>query len=117
MRYVKVARLADVPEDRALRVDLEGRPVALVRVGERIHAVDDTCTHEKASLSDGWVEDTEIECPHHGACFDVVTGEAVTLPATEPLRTHDVRIVGEDVLVMAVEEEKETRDVQRAASD
>ena len=84
--------------------------VQLVEVGERrlclartedgeLGAVDDTCTHEDESLSEGWVEGDCIECPAHNSLFDLRTGEAATLPATEPVATYPVRTDGDDVVI------------------
>lgn len=62
-------------------------------------AVDDTCTHEDESLSEGWVEGDCIECPAHNSIFDLRTGEAKTLPATEPVATYRVRLEGDDAVI------------------
>lgn len=82
----------EVPEGRGLRVELDGRVIGLFRWEGRVYAIDDTCTHEEASLSDGWVEDGCAVCPRHGARFDLASGRAVTLPAVLPVRTYPVRV-------------------------
>lgn len=56
------------------------------------YALDDTCTHETASLAEGWVEGTEVECPIHSATFCLLTGKALCLPATRAVRTHRVEV-------------------------
>jgi 3-phenylpropionate/trans-cinnamate dioxygenase ferredoxin subunit len=72
---------------RPVRVLVAGRPVLVVRDEEgAIRAVDDTCTHAEISLTDGFVEGRTVECWAHGAHFDLATGAALTLPASEPLR-------------------------------
>ena len=76
-------------EMRALRVG--DREVLLVHLGDAFYAVDDTCTHGSCSLGDGWLEDGVVECPCHGATFDVRTGAVLTLPATKSLRVYPVR--------------------------
>ncbi|MBI5059647.1 non-heme iron oxygenase ferredoxin subunit [candidate division KSB1 bacterium] len=58
------------------------------------------CTHEDESLADGWLEGCHVECPRHGAMFDLATGEALSLPATEPLQTFAVEVRGDEVLVL-----------------
>ena len=68
------------------------RAVLVVRLDDGYHAVDDTCTHERCSLGEGWLEDGIVECPCHGATFDARTGTALTLPATKPLRVYPVRV-------------------------
>lgn len=97
--WVRVASAADVPDERGLRVEVGGRPIALWRVDGELYATSDVCTHEETSLSDGdlWAE--VIECPLHGAQFDVRTGEVLSLPAIFPLATYPVKVEGEDVYV------------------
>ena len=96
---VDVAGIADVPLGGALRVEVGNTPICLVNVGGTVHAIHDVCTHALESLSGGWVEDERIECPRHGANFSVVTGEALTPPATKPLPTFRVLVEDERVLV------------------
>ena len=97
---VRVASLGQVPCGGALRVEIDGRAVALVRTEQgELYALDDRCSHEEASLAEGFVEERAIECPRHGALFDLRDGRAMTLPATAPVQTHDVEVRGDDVLV------------------
>lgn len=74
-------------------VEADGTRIALFRVEGEIRAIGDRCSHAEASLSEGDVFDTEVECPRHGATFDLTTGEALTLPATRPVPTFPVRVV------------------------
>lgn len=94
-----VARLDQIPERGGLQVWIEGRPIALFRWEGRVFAVDDTCTHDDASLAEGEVRDGQVICPRHGARFDLASGRAVTLPAVVPVGTYEVRVEGEDVFV------------------
>ena len=74
-------------------VEVGTRRICLARTEEGdVHAVDDTCTHEEESLSEGWLDGSCIECPAHNSIFDLRTGEAVTLPADEPVLTYPVRV-------------------------
>jgi 3-phenylpropionate/trans-cinnamate dioxygenase ferredoxin subunit len=57
-----------------------------------LFAIDDTCTHQDASLSEGWLEDCMIECPLHAACFDLRTGKPTGPPAKRPVRTYPVLV-------------------------
>lgn len=97
--YVEVADLAAVPPETPVRVEVDGTPICLVNVAGTIHAVHDTCTHAMQSLSGGWVDEERLECPRHGAAFSVITGEALTLPATAPLPVFDVAIRDGRILV------------------
>lgn len=66
---------------------------------DNFYALNDECTHETASLADGWIEGTEVECPLHAATFCLKTGAALTLPATVDARTHRVEVVDGQVLL------------------
>ncbi|HEY8282879.1 MAG TPA: non-heme iron oxygenase ferredoxin subunit [Chloroflexota bacterium] len=94
------AEALPVGEMRALRAG--DREVLLARLDDGYHVVDDTCTHERCSLGDGWLEDGVVECPCHGATFDIRTGAALTLPATKPLRVYPVRTTPDGALEIEV---------------
>jgi nitrite reductase/ring-hydroxylating ferredoxin subunit len=98
-RWIKVAEIDDVPEGGTLAVEAAGEPVCLYRLAGRVYATHDVCTHEEASLADGFIEDDCIECPLHQARFHIPTGEVRAAPATEALRVFPVKIDGDDVLV------------------
>ncbi len=93
--------LADLPDGEAHRVDVEGQPIAVVRVGDDVFAIGDTCSHQRISLSEGEVDVTslEIECWKHGSCFSLKTGEPASLPANKPVPVYPVTIDGDDVYV------------------
>ena len=99
MEYYNVAKQNEVLEGKAYAVNLNDQRIALVRLGGELFAFSDTCTHEHASLSEGFLEGFTIECPHHGALFDVRNGKALTLPATHDLRVYPVQIVGDDICI------------------
>jgi nitrite reductase/ring-hydroxylating ferredoxin subunit len=101
MRFVRAGSLRahELAEGTVLRVHLEGEPVAIARVEGEVHAVSDTCTHEEASLAEGFLEGHVIECPRHGACFDLRDGRVLSLPAVKSLRTYPVKIEGDAIWV------------------
>lgn len=84
---------------KPVAIEVDGVAVCLTRVGDEVFAVEDTCTHSEASLSEGEVSGTKIECWLHGAEFDLRTGEALTPPATSALKTFKVEINGNQVVV------------------
>jgi 3-phenylpropionate/trans-cinnamate dioxygenase ferredoxin subunit len=92
----------------AQRFDLDGTPVCVVRIGDRVHAIGDVCTHQDISLSEGEVEaeDCTVECWKHGSAFSLETGEPITLPATKPVPVYAVTIDGGDVRVHVPEGER-----------
>ncbi len=97
--YHVVGETAHLGEGEVKCVVVEGREIALYRIAGEFFATDDTCTHAHGSLSEGYVEGEEIECPLHGARFNIRTGEATCPPATEPLATYEVKVEGEDILI------------------
>lgn len=93
---VLVASASELGDDEALVVPRAltnwSDDIAVFRSEGVFFALDDTCTHERASLAQGWVEDGEVECPKHAARFSLCSGAALCLPATIPARTHLVEV-------------------------
>lgn len=97
---IEVARLDDLVPGEPRRVIAAGVPLLLVREGPSVFAIAPTCTHEKADLDEGLVEDGCIECPRHGARFDLRSGAALTLPATRDLATYPLHVEEGRILVV-----------------
>ena len=91
MAWVEIASLADLPEGRGVKVDVGEHAVALFRIESDVYALADICSHAEASLAEGEIFDGEVECPRHGASFDLKTGEAITLPATLPVMSYETK--------------------------
>lgn len=86
------ARLDDLADPGRLVVEVADRTLVLVRVGADVFALDDVCTHDGGTLSDGPLEGTDLVCPRHGAKFDIRTGKPRAMPATRATVVHEVRI-------------------------
>src|SRR3954468_13555859 len=99
MAWQKVARADALGDGDVLGVEVEGKPIALYRIGEAIYATDGMCTHAAGLLAAGWMEDGAIECPLHQARLDIRTGKALCEPGTEDLRTYPIRVEGTDGLI------------------
>ena len=99
--YVAVARLTELDPTVPHAVALpDGRRLCLVRDGAAVYAVDDQCTHRDFALSGGdVVSPCVLECPWHGARYDVRSGAPLGGPGLDPLGTHAVHIDGERVLI------------------
>ena len=97
--FVKACAVADVTDGGALRVMIDGNPVAIVRSDGEVYAIQDVCSHANVPLSEGEIEDQTIECWLHGSRFDLVTGRPTGLPATVPVPVYPVKIDGDDILV------------------
>jgi 3-phenylpropionate/trans-cinnamate dioxygenase ferredoxin subunit len=96
--WTRVCSLAEVDPGEARTLDVDP-PVAVWNVDGDLFATDDTCTHEKYSLADGYIDGCQVECALHWAKFDVRTGEALSLPASVGLRTYPVKIEADEVFV------------------
>ena len=99
MAFVRACSLSEVSDGAALRVEVDGLDVAIVRNGEDVYAIEDECSHAAVALSEGDVEGCEIECWMHGSRFDLRTGKPLGPPATEPVPVFPVKITGDDVLI------------------
>lgn len=97
----RVGALDELGDGEARRVELDGRAICVVRVGEKVYALGDTCSHADYSLAEGevWADECGIECPKHGSLFSLETGEPETLPATQPVPVYAVSIEGGDVFL------------------
>jgi 3-phenylpropionate/trans-cinnamate dioxygenase ferredoxin component len=99
---VEVGKTSEVPEGEARRFVLDGVEIAVANLGEgRFYAVDDICSHQEASLSEGEVDvdDGTIECPRHGSVFDLETGRPRSLPATVPVSAYPVKVEGDAIMI------------------
>ena len=97
--FIKVASINDIADGAKLLVETDDRLVIVCRVGGEFFCIDDVCTHDGGTLSDGEHEGCEIECPRHGAKFDMRTGKALTMPATQDTVAHEVKVDGDDIMV------------------
>jgi len=94
-------RLDELKPGTARRVDIAGVAVAVVRIDDEVYAIGDVCTHANVSLSEGdvWCDERELECPKHSSTFSLVTGQPVTLPATQPVAVYTVDVVDGEVTI------------------
>lgn len=91
--------LDQLSEGKPVLIEKNGKSICVARVGDEVFAVDDTCSHSDASLSEGDVTGFKIECWLHGAEFDLRTGVALTLPAVQPVDVYAVVVDGDSVTV------------------
>lgn len=97
--FVTVARVGEIPEGGVKIVRVDDQSVAVFRVGGAYYALDDVCTHDGGPLAEGPLEGHVVECPRHGARFDVRDGAVLSPPATVPVPTYEVRVVGDEIQV------------------
>ncbi len=96
MTFEAVCTLNDLSVGRARRVVMGDVAMAVVRTADGVFAVNDRCSHADVSLSEGEVEGCQLECWLHGSAFDLRTGMPQSPPATQPIATYAVRLVGKD---------------------
>ena len=101
MTAVDVAAFDELVDGEARRFDVNGEPVAVVRIGDAVHAIGDTCSHATVSLSEGLVDtyDCTLECWKHGSAFSLLDGVPVSLPATQPVPVYKVTVEDGRVLI------------------
>ena len=99
--YYPVAKVGDINpgEMRYVEVGPDEIPVCLINLDGDFYALNDCCTHEDASLSDGEIIGDEIECPLHGGAFEIRTGAPAAFPVVVPVEKYRVRVVDDEVQV------------------
>ena len=99
--FVKVAEVSEVAPGKMIMMKLGRDQVLLANVGGTVYAINNMCSHKMGRLAKGRLDDVEVVCPFHQARFSVVTGEALTSPATKSVQTYEVRISGNEILIRA----------------
>jgi nitrite reductase/ring-hydroxylating ferredoxin subunit len=97
--YVKVAEVGDLSPGGAMKVEVHDHDVALFNVDGTYFAIGDVCTHAGGPLSDGQLEGEVVQCPWHGARFNVCTGEVLGPPAPKGVQCFSVKVEGDDILI------------------
>jgi len=97
--WVKVAAREDVKADAPFITDVGGTRVAVFDLGGTLYCIEDVCTHDDGPVAEGPVTENMIECPRHGARFDIRTGAVMGMPAVMPIRTFQVKVDEGAVLV------------------
>lgn len=97
--FLKVAQAGELPPGGKKLVEVDGIPVALFNVNGEYYAIEDVCTHDGGPLAEGDLQGEEIECPRHGARFNVRTGAVLCMPAVEAVECYEVKVDNGDILV------------------
>lgn len=103
--WVPVAKEGYLEPGELMYVEVEDEPVVLINLDGELHALNDICTHEEASLADGTIIGDEIECPLHGGAFFIRTGEPAAMPVVVRTEKYKVRVVDGEVQVSLTEED------------
>lgn len=102
--FTRVCSVNEIPEGTARAFHVNGEEIAVVHNEGKFYAIQNVCTHEHEPLHEGWIEGHTIECPRHGAQFDLKTGAALSLPATDAVGVYEVKVEGEEVFVRMKDE-------------
>jgi naphthalene 1,2-dioxygenase ferredoxin component len=97
--FYEAAKVADVAPGSALHLKVADRQIALINLKGTLYAIGGICTHGASRLADGYIEGELIECPQHGGTFEIKTGKAVDYPCTVNVKSYDVRIDGDIVMI------------------
>jgi 3-phenylpropionate/trans-cinnamate dioxygenase ferredoxin component len=97
--YYPVAHISDLPEGKALSVLVKGHQLAIFNLNGTCHAIDDTCTYCKKSLSRGVVEGDTVTCSHHFSRFSITSGNVMCPPAQDPVNSYPARVSKETIEV------------------
>ena len=98
--FVKVAATGDIPPGNRILVEVDGIRIAVFNLDGEYYAIEDVCTHDGGPLVEGEIIDGgQVQCPRHGARFDIRTGEALSMPAFEPTPSYQVQVEGEEIYV------------------
>ena len=97
--FVPVAKTSEIPVGQFKAVQVAGKNLLVCHTENGFHVIDDTCTHDDGPLGDGWLEGEAIECPRHGARFDVTSGKVLCLPAAVPINAYRVKVEGDEIQV------------------
>jgi 3-phenylpropionate/trans-cinnamate dioxygenase ferredoxin subunit len=99
LEYVTVASTSELPNGQRLLLDVGGEAIAVFNIAGRYFAIADVCSHDDGPVGEGHVEGTQIECPRHGAHFDLESGRALSPPAVVDIAAYPVRVVGDEIQV------------------
>jgi 3-phenylpropionate/trans-cinnamate dioxygenase ferredoxin subunit len=99
LEYVTVATVDELSSGRPLIIYVDNEAIAVFNIAGDYYAISDVCSHDDGPVAEGELTEFELECPRHGARFDLRTGKALSLPAVVDIPAYPVRLEGEEVQV------------------
>lgn len=97
--FIAVATTDELPNGARKIIEVDGRPIAVFNIASTYYAIADICSHDDGPVAEGDLHDYEIECPRHGAHFDVRTGKVLSFPAIVDIPAYPVKVEGNEILV------------------
>ncbi len=99
LEFVAVADVGELGNGERLYLEVDGTPIAIFNIAGKLYAIDDVCSHDQGPVAEGDLVDHSIECPRHGARFDLESGKVLSMPAVVDIAAYPVRIEGQQILV------------------
>ena len=99
LEWVTVATTEQLPSGSRRILEIDGQPVAVFNINGEYYAIADVCSHDDGPVAEGELEGYEIECPRHGARFDVRDGKVLSFPAIVDIPAYPVKVEGEEILI------------------
>jgi nitrite reductase/ring-hydroxylating ferredoxin subunit len=97
--FKNISKVKEIPSGQMKAVEFEDETVCIVNVGGKFYAINNVCTHEGGPLAEGTLNYYEVECPWHGARFDIRTGEVKTPPAESPVSTYEIKVEEDNIWI------------------
>jgi 3-phenylpropionate/trans-cinnamate dioxygenase ferredoxin subunit len=98
--FVTVASTDEVKVGERIVVEVDDHYIAIFNVDNRYYAIEDVCTHDDGPLAEGYLEGTTIECPRHGAKFDITSGQVLSMPAVKSVPRYEVKVSGDEIQIL-----------------
>ena len=92
IEYVEIAPASELPNGERLFVEIEGKPIVIFNIAGQLFSIADVCSHDDGPVGEGTLEGYTINCPRHGAQFDVRTGKVLQMPAVADIPAYPVRV-------------------------
>ncbi|HET7088262.1 MAG TPA: non-heme iron oxygenase ferredoxin subunit [Anaerolineae bacterium] len=100
--FVTVAKTSEIAPGTVKVVRVDGVPIGVANVDGEFYAFADVCTHDDGPVAEGELDGCQIECPRHGARFDIRTGAVKLLPAVVPIPVYPLQVIGDEIQVSSV---------------
>jgi len=99
LEFLTVAQVDELPSGERKLIDVDGMPIVVFNIAGEYFAIADVCSHDSGPVGEGEVEGMQIECPRHGARFELRTGKVLSLPAVVDIPAYPVRVEGDEIQI------------------
>lgn len=99
LEFVAVATVDEIGNGERMILDIDGDPIAIFNIAGKYFAIMDVCSHDDGPVAEGPLDEYDIECPRHGARFDVRSGKVLSLPAVVDIPAYPVRVEDDEIQI------------------